>query len=283
MQSIQTVVVCGAGTMGSGIAQLCAQSGFQTTVYDVEDSMLEKSKAAIDKNLQSLIEKGKLLREAKDNALSLLKFTSKISDCVADLIIEAIVEKEAIKLSLFHQLEKINAVNCIFATNTSSLSVTSLAAGITRKEMLIGLHFFNPAPIMKLLEIVKTNFNSPEVIESAFAFSRKIGKTAVLCKDAPGFIVNHVARPYYIEALNLFENKTADVQTIDELMESSGFKMGPFKLMDLIGNDINYAVSCSVYEAMDKPARLRPSPIQKEKVDRGELGRKSKKGYYDYS
>jgi len=283
MQSIQTVVVCGAGTMGSGIAQLCAQSGFQTTVYDVEDSMLEKSKAAIDKNLQSLIEKGKLLREAKDNALSLLKFTTRISECVADLIIEAIVEKESIKLSLFHQLEKINADNCIFATNTSSLSVTSLAAGITRKEMLIGLHFFNPAPIMKLLEIVKTNFNSPEVIESAFAFSRKIGKTAVLCKDAPGFIVNHVARPYYIEALNLFENKTADVQTIDELMESSGFKMGPFKLMDLIGNDINYAVSCSVYEAMDKPARLRPSPIQKEKVDRGELGRKSKKGYYDYS
>ena len=283
MYSIQSAVVCGAGTMGSGIAQLCAQSGFKTTVYDVEDSMLEKSKATIDKNLQSLVEKGKLLREAKDNALSLLKFTTRISECVADLIIEAIVEKESIKLSLFHQLEKINADNCIFATNTSSLSVTSLAAGMKRKEMLIGLHFFNPAPLMKLLEIVKTNFNSREVIDSAFTFSKKIGKTAVLCKDAPGFIVNHVARPYYIEALNLLENKIADIPTIDELMEASGFKMGPFRLMDLIGNDINYAVSCSVYEAMGKPARLKPSSIQKEKVDRGELGRKSKKGYYDYS
>jgi len=275
-------VVCGAGTMGSGIAQLCAQSGFKTTVYDVEDFMLEKSKVTIDKNLESLIERGKLLREAKDNTLSLLKFTSKISDCIADLIIEAIVEKEAIKLSLFHQLETLNADNCIFATNTSSLSVTGLAAGVKRKEMLIGLHFFNPAPLMKLLEIVKTNFSLPEVIDSAFAFSRKIGKTAVLCKDAPGFIVNHVARPYYIEALNLLENKIADIPTIDELMEASGFKMGPFRLMDLIGNDINYAVSCSVYDAMDKPARLKPSPIQKEKVEKGELGRKSRKGYYNY-
>ncbi len=282
MQPIQSVVVCGAGTMGSGIAQLCGQSGFSTTLYDVDDSMLQKSKTAIDKNLQSLVEKGKLERDAKDFALASLKFTSKISDCIGDLIIEAIVEKEAIKLSLFHQLEKLNAGNCIFATNTSSLSVTSIASGMNRKEMLIGLHFFNPAPLMKLLEIVKTRFNSQEIIDAAFSFAKKVGKTAVLCKDAPGFIVNHVARPYYIEALNLLEKNIGSIETIDELMEASGFKMGPFRLMDLIGNDINYAVSCSVYDAMGKPARLKPSPIQKEKVEKGELGRKSRKGYYNY-
>jgi 3-hydroxybutyryl-CoA dehydrogenase len=283
MQSIQSVAVCGAGTMGSGIGQLCAQSGFRTTIYDLDHSMLLRSKSAIEKNLQSLEEKGKLEPGSKDKTLELLQFTDKISECKADLIIEAIIEKEAAKFSLLHQLEKINSARCIFATNTSSLSVTSIASGMKRKEMLIGLHFFNPAPLMKLLEIVKTKFNSQELIDAAFAFAKKLGKTAVLCKDAPGFIVNHVARPYYIEALNLVEKNVADIETIDALMEATGFKMGPFRLMDLIGNDINYAVSCSVYDAMGKPARLMPSPIQKEKVEKGELGRKSKKGYYTYS
>ena len=268
--------------MGSGIAQLCAQSGFKTILYDVEDLMLAKSRTGIERNLESLVEKGRIKNNEKDHALKLLTFTSNISGCVADLIIEAIVEKESVKLSLFSQLEKLNPRHCIFATNTSSLSVTGIASGMARKEMLIGLHFFNPAPLMKLVEVVKTNFNADQTIEAAVTFSKKLGKTPVICKDAPGFIVNHVARPYYIEALNLLEKNVGDVTSIDELMEASGFKMGPFRLMDLIGNDVNYAVSCSVYDAMGKPARLTPSSIQKEKVEKGELGRKSKKGYYDY-
>ena len=283
MQPIRTVAVCGAGTMGSGIAQLCAQSGFQTTLYDVADTMLQKSRTEIERNLEVLANKGRIRKDQKDRTLELLTFTSNISECVADLIIEAIVEKEAVKLSLFNQLEKINQDHCILATNTSSLSVTTIAEGLKRKEMLIGLHFFNPAPIMKLVEVVKTKFNTDQIVETAVSFAKKLGKAPVVCKDAPGFIVNHVARPYYIEALNLLEKKIADIETIDQLMEASGFKMGPFRLMDLIGNDINYAVSCSVYDAMGKPARLKPSTIQKEKVEKGELGRKSKMGYYSYS
>ena len=282
MHSIQSICVCGAGTMGSGIAQLCAQAGFSTMLYDVNDSMLQKSEESIEKNLQSLVEKGKLHPQQKEKAIRSLKFSSKIDDCVADLIIEAIIEKEEIKLSLFHQLEKLNPDNSIFASNTSSLSVTEIASGMKRKEQLIGLHFFNPAPLMRLVEVVKTKYNSREIVDSAVSFAKRLGKTPVICKDAPGFIVNHVARPYYIEALNLIEHNISDIETIDELMEASGFKMGPFKLMDLIGNDINYAVSCSVYEALGKPERLKPSPLQKEKVERGELGRKSKKGYYNY-
>ena len=268
--------------MGSGIAQLCAQSAFKTLLYDLDNKVLENARASIAKNLQLLVDKGKLQNDEKDRALQLLSFTSNIEQCVADLVIEAIIEKETIKASLFDQLEKINTRACIFATNTSSLSVTSIASRIKRQDMLIGLHFFNPAPLMKLVEVVKTNFNGEEIIQTAIAFSKKLGKTPVLCKDAPGFIVNHVARPYYIEALNLLEKNIGDIETIDSLMEASGFKMGPFRLMDLIGNDINYAVSCSVYNAMGKPSRLTPSRIQKEKVEKGELGRKSRKGYYTY-
>ncbi|HYJ38848.1 MAG TPA: 3-hydroxyacyl-CoA dehydrogenase NAD-binding domain-containing protein [Chitinophagaceae bacterium] len=282
MQSIQSICVCGAGTMGSGIAQLCAQSGFPTILYDLDPSILQKAKAGIEKNWQLGIEKGKLSEAEKERADSLLKFTGNISDCVADLIIEAIIEIEEIKVSLFHQLENLNGNNCILATNTSSLSVTAIAERTKHKEHVIGLHFFNPAPLMRLVEIVKTKYNSQTIIDATILFAKQLGKTVVVCRDAPGFIVNHVARPYYIEALNLVESGFSDFETIDELMESSGFKMGPFKLMDLIGNDVNYAVSCSVYEAMGKPERLKPSPIQKEKVEKGELGRKTKKGYYSY-
>ena len=276
------ITICGAGTMGSGIAQIVAQSGFQTKLFDLDQAIIERAKTSISKNLQSLSDKKKISPEQKEEAESRIIFTSNINDCKADLIIEAIVEKIEAKLSLFNQLANLNSPETILATNTSSLSVKEIAEKTPNPGRVIGLHFFNPAPLMKLVEVVNTPFTTKETTGAVIAFSKKLGKTPVLCKDAPGFIVNHVARPYYIEALRLVEEGHSDFETIDQLLESAGFKMGPFKLMDLIGNDINYAVSCSVYEAMDQPYRLQPSKIQEEKVKKGELGRKSGKGYYKY-
>jgi 3-hydroxybutyryl-CoA dehydrogenase len=252
--------------MGGGIAQVFAQNGFNTILFDLNDDILSKAKEKIEKRVEN----------------APILYTSKIEDCVADLVIEAIVEKETIKAELFNQLADINKEETIFATNTSSLSVTAIARKMSRPAQLIGMHFFNPAPVMKLVEIVKTDYVSDETVRIMTELTRSIGKTPVLCKDAPGFIVNHVARPYYLEALYLVQKGFTGIETIDSLMENSGFKMGPFKLMDLIGNDINYSVSRIVYDALGKPARLQPSSIQKEKVETGMLGRKTGKGYYEY-
>jgi len=280
---IHTICICGAGTMGSGIAQVAAQAGFHTLLYDVNKEMLAKGKAAIEKSLATLESKNKISTTEKETALSYLRFVSDTNDCIADIIIEAIVEKVEIKVGLLNQLAEVNHSETIFATNTSSLSVTKIAAGVMHPQRVVGMHFFNPAPLMKLVEVVKAEQTNDEVVKAVYELAIQLGKTPVRCKDAPGFIVNHVARPYYLEALKLLELGLADIETIDELMEVSGFKMGPFKLMDLIGNDINYAVSCSVYEQLGKPDRLEPSPIQKEKVTNGELGKKSGKGYYHYN
>jgi 3-hydroxybutyryl-CoA dehydrogenase len=198
------------------------------------------------------------------------------------VIIEAIIEKPEAKIALFNQLAEINHSETVFASNTSSLSITQIAKGVKNSERVIGMHFFNPATIMKLVEIVNTEFTNEQTTELIIELAKQMNKTPVLCKDSPGFIVNRVARPFYIESLRLAEENIADLSTIDSLMEATGFKMGPFKLMDLIGNDINYAVSCSVYEQMNKPERLRPSELQKEKVEKGQLGKKTGKGYYEY-
>ena len=280
---IHTICICGAGTMGSGIAQVAAQAGFHTLLYDVNKEMLAKGRAAIEKSLSILESKNKISSTEKETALNHLRFVSDTNDCIADIIIEAIVEKVEIKVGLLNQLAEVNHSETIFATNTSSLSVTKIAAGVMHPQRVVGMHFFNPAPLMKLVEVVKAEQTNEEVIKVVYELALQLGKTPVRCKDAPGFIVNHVARPYYLEALKLLELGLADIETIDELMEASGFKMGPFKLMDLIGNDINYAVSCSVYEQLGKPERLLPSPIQKEKVANGELGKKCGKGYYQYN
>jgi 3-hydroxybutyryl-CoA dehydrogenase len=278
----QTICVCGAGTMGSGIAQVSAQSGFQTILYDLDSVVLEKAATNIEKSLHSLVEKGKLASAEKNIIQQRLQFTSLLQDCIADIFIEAIAEKPGLKIELFNQLAAINDSNCIFATNTSSLSVNDIAFQIKNPERVIGMHFFNPAPVMKLVEVVNTNYTNEKTTRIIIDLARQFGKTAVGCKDSPGFIVNRVARPYYIEALRLAEEKLSNFAQTDLLLEASGFKMGPFKLMDLIGNDINYAVSCSVYEQLKRPERLKPSAIQKEKVEKGELGRKSGKGYYPY-
>jgi 3-hydroxybutyryl-CoA dehydrogenase len=280
---INTVCICGAGTMGSGIAQLIASQGFRTIVYDVDAGMIIKSEVSISQQLCRLADKKKISSEQKDNTLAHLQFTTDINDCIADLIIEAIVENPAPKIALLNQLAEINHSETIFTTNTSSLSVTSIAAAVQHPERVAGLHFFNPAPLMKLVELITTDLTATSVVTSLTMFIKAIGKTGVLCKDSPGFIVNRVARPFYLESLYLAEQHKISISDIDKLMKSAGFRMGPFELMDLIGNDINYAVSSSVYNAMNCPARLEPSALQKQKVEANELGIKSGKGYYDYS
>lgn len=279
---VQTLCICGAGTMGSGIAQAAAQHGIYTLLYDLQLPALEKAEAAITKSLQQLVDKKKITEQEKNATLSRLRFVNKINDCLADVVIEAVIEKPEIKVGLFNQLAEVNHSEVVFATNTSSLSVTAIAEKVMRPERVIGMHFFNPATIMKLVEVVNTPLTDEQTTQTIVGLAKQMGKTPVLCKDAPGFIVNHVARPYYLEALKLAESGISDFDTIDSLLESSGFKMGPFRLMDLIGNDINYAVSCEVYEALGQPERLKPSYIQKEKVAAGQLGRKTGKGYYEY-
>jgi 3-hydroxybutyryl-CoA dehydrogenase len=279
---INTICVCGAGTMGSGIAQTAAQSGFYTILYELNETVLEKAKVSIEKSLHSLMEKQKISAIEKEQALQRIQFTSDLQSCLADLFIEAIIEKPEAKIALFNQLAELNHSECIFASNTSSLSVSAIAGKIKNPERVIGMHFFNPAPLMKLVEVVNTNYTNKETIKTVIELAKQMGKTPVVCKDSPGFIVNRVARPYYIESLRLVEEGSVDFLQIDALLEATGFKMGPFKLMDLIGNDINYAVSCSVYEQLDNPERLKPSYIQEQKVQEGKLGKKSGEGYYQY-
>lgn len=277
---MKTICVCGAGTMGAGIAQVSAAAGYRTILFDVSEAAVQNAADKMQKDLATLVEKGKLPEERKTAILANLQFSSQIETCKADLIIEAIVEKHEVKVSLFNQLAAINADQTIFASNTSSLSISALAAEIKNPERFAGLHFFNPAPLMKLVEVVRGKSTSDQVIQQLVELAKAFGKVPVICKDSPGFIVNRVARPFYIESLRLVEEGKASYEVIDQLLESKGFKMGPFKLMDLIGNDINYAVSCSVYEQLNKPERLMPSYLQKEKVEKGELGKKTGKGYY---
>lgn len=281
--SINTLCVCGAGTMGSGIAQAAIQSGIYTVLYEPNTAVLEKAKTSIEKSLLLLVEKGKITPEAKSKALMQIQFTDDVQGLLADVFIEAIIEKPEIKIGLFNQLAEMNHGESIFATNTSSLSVTKIAEAIINPARVIGMHFFNPATIMKLVEIVNTEYTSAETTHTIIELAKNMGKTPVLCKDAPGFIVNRVARPYYLESLRLIEENISSFEQTDRLMEAIGFKMGPFKLMDLIGNDINYAVSCSLFDQLENPERLKPSPIQKSLVENGDLGKKSGKGYYNYN
>lgn len=280
--TINTICVCGAGTMGSSIAQAAAQAGFFTLLYELNTTVLDKAKAGIEKNLQILIEKGKITEEEKGKITGRIQFTDDIQTCLADVFIEAIIEKMEAKVALFNQLAEINHSECVFASNTSSLSITKLAEQVQRPERVIGMHFFNPATIMKLVEVVNTPLTNEATTNTVVELTKAMGKVPVLCKDAPGFIVNRVARPFYIESLRLAEENVG-IEQIDRLMEASGFKLGPFRLMDLIGNDVNYAVSCSVYEQLKNPERLRPSHIQEQKVKEGKLGKKTGEGYYQYS
>jgi 3-hydroxybutyryl-CoA dehydrogenase len=266
--------------MGSGIAQVAAAAGFRTLLFDVSEEAVQKASGKLNNDLSKLEEKGKINSAEKKDIISRITFLSDAGECRADLVIEAIVEKLEIKVALFQQMATINSAQTIFASNTSSLSIAAIARELPHPERVAGLHFFNPAPLMKLVEVVKAEQTAESVIDQLVAFTKALGKVPVVCKDSPGFIVNRVARPYYIEALRLAEEGKVSFEEIDSLLEGIGFRMGPFRLMDLIGNDVNYAVSCSVYEQLGQPERLKPSYIQKEKVEKGELGKKTGKGYY---
>jgi len=280
---IQTICVIGAGTMGSGIAQTTAQNGFTTLLFDINPTILAQAKISIQKNLQYLTGKQKITEADKTAIYERIQFTSDIKNCIADIIIEAIVEKIEIKVTVFNQLAAINNPKVIFATNTSSLSVSEIQEKVVHPQRVIGMHFFNPAPLMKLVEVVKGKQTDNTVAKEVYELCKAINKTPVLCKDAPGFIVNRVARHYYLEAMKLVENNYATIEDVDIIMEGSGFKMGPFKLMDLIGMDINLAVSQSVYNAFSQQERFKPSPLQINKVEKGELGKKTGKGFYNYN
>jgi 3-hydroxybutyryl-CoA dehydrogenase len=278
-----TICVCGAGTMGSGIAQVAAQSGFNAILFDINDSALDNAKLILKRNLDYLLKKGKISAAEKSTFFERLAFVTDFKECTGEIIIEAIAENEGAKISLFNELSKFNNEEVIFATNTSSLSVSALQEKISFPERVVGMHFFNPAYIMKLVEVVKGRQTSNDVVTAVYEICRDMGKVPVICKDAPGFIVNRIARHYYLESLKIMEEGIARFEEIDAILESSGFKMGPFKLMDLIGIDINLAVSQSLYEAFNKEERFKPSPVQIEKVKNGLLGKKTGKGFYDYT
>ena len=280
---ISTICVIGAGTMGSGIAQTAAQNGFYTLLFDINKEVLEKAKVSLQKNLQYLVDKQKITAAEKETIYSRIQFITDTNDCLADIIIEAIVEKTEAKVSIFNQLAEVNHAEVIFASNTSSLSISAIQEKIVHPQRVVGMHFFNPAQVMKLVEVIKGNQTTDAVAQIIYDLCIQLNKTPVLCKDAPGFIVNRVARHYYLEAMKLVEDGIATIENVDAIMEASGFKMGPFKLMDLIGVDINLAVSQSMYDAFNKEERFKPSPIQIDKVAKGELGKKTGKGFYNYS
>jgi 3-hydroxybutyryl-CoA dehydrogenase len=278
----KTICVCGAGTMGTGIAQTAAQHGFKVKVYDLNKEMLVRSKTVIEYNLQSLLEKQKITITQQQSISGNIQWFNDQEQCKAEIIIEAIVEDLQAKNKLFQQMAVVSGSNAVYASNTSSLPITAIAAAHPFPSRVAGLHFFNPPTLMKLVEIVECNETDSDTTNILVQFVKDLQKTGVICKDAPGFIVNRVARPYYIEALRLAE-EGVPFSVIDALLMAAGFKMGPFRLMDLIGNDVNYAVSCGVYEQLGEPERLKPSYIQQQKVDQGKLGRKSGAGYYTYN
>ena len=279
---IQKAGVAGSGAMGCGIAQVFAQAGLQVVLFDVNANQLEKAKTEITKDLDFAVSKQKISLSDRDTALTKISYSADINSLKADLIVEAIVEQLEPKQQLFKQLAAFNSNETIFATNTSSIPVTRIAKDVPNPGRVVGMHFFNPAHLMKLVEVITGAETLPEVAEAIKNLATQIGKTPVMCKDSPGFIVNRVARHYYVESLRLLEENISTPETIDALMESAGFKMGPFKLMDFVGNDINLAVTTSVFNSFHQDSKFRPSRIQQQKVDAGHLGRKTGKGFYGY-
>jgi len=277
--------VIGSGTMGSGIAQLAATAKHEVKLFDANQNALQNSKQKLAKLMNRLVEKGKYAEEeasAIQKRISYVGSLNDFSDC--GIVIEAIIEDLGIKSKVFAELEGIVSGDCIIASNTSSLSITSLAASVSDSNRFIGIHFFNPAPLMKLVEVIPAIQTDEKMLEETKKLIASWGKVVVQAKDTPGFIVNKVARPFYGEALRIYEEGIADPATIDWAMKGiGGFRMGPFELMDFIGNDVNYAVTESVFKAFYYDSRYKPAFAQKRLAEAGYLGRKSGRGYYNYA
>ena len=282
---MKTIGVVGAGAMGSGIAQVAAQNGLPVIISDTSQEVLDKSKAKLAKVMARLVEKGKLSENDASAIQDRISYTTSISDFKdCGLVIEAIIERLDIKKVVFQELEKTVSNDCILATNTSSLSVAAIASSVTDASRVLGIHFFNPAPLMPLVEIIPAVQTSAETLSTSKNLIDGWKKVTVVAKDTPGFIVNRVARPFYGEALRIYEEGYGDFATIDWAMkEIGGFRMGPFQLMDFIGNDVNYAVTESVFAAFYYDPRYKPSFTQKRHSEAGWYGKKSGRGYYDYS
>lgn len=277
--------IIGSGTMGAGIAQVAAQAGNNVVVIDTNEAVLNKAKHSLENTLSKLTEKGKLSAEKAADIFSLISWELSINKLnESDLVIEAIVERLDIKQTLFTELENIVSEQCILASNTSSLSVTSIASACKLPQRVIGIHFFNPAPIMELVEIVPALQTSQDIADKATIIIDSWYKKTVRTKDTPGFIVNRIARPFYSEAIRLYEEGVASIETIDHAMKVyGGFRMGPFELMDLIGHDVNYAVTETVWSSFYFDPRYTPSFTQKRLVEARWFGRKSGRGFYDYA
>lgn len=275
--------VIGAGVMGRGIAQVSAMAGFNVVLFDINPVVLREAKDAVLKNLDKAISIGKLTEQGKNETLSNVHYTTKLADLVVDLVIEAIVEKIEIKSKVFADLAELNGENTIYASNTSSIPLTQLAANFKYPSQMVGIHYFNPAHIMKLVEVISAEQTADEVLKKAKEYVNRVGKKCIVAKDAPGFIVNRVARHFYVEGLKILEENVASHNVIDELVQSSGFKMGPFQLMDLIGVETNLSVTESMYELFNYDQKFRPNRIQQKKVQAGYYGRKTGKGFYTYN
>ena len=277
------ISVIGSGTMGAGIAQAAALAGFEVVLYDLTADLLAAALDRIHKSIDKGVARGKTKPDvAKSAKTNIYLTTSLVEAAHVDLVIEAVPEKMSLKREIFAALDEVAHEHTIFSSNTSSLSIDVLASATNRQDRFLGVHFFNPAHMMKLVEIIRGDFTSEETVTAVSTTVEKMGKTAVLCKDTPAFIVNRVARPFYGEALRLLGENAADVETIDTLMKSLGFRMGPFELIDLVGCDVNFAVTQSVYDAYFQEPKYRPHPIQRRMVESGRLGRKTGRGFYEY-
>ncbi len=276
------VGVVGAGTMGAGIAQVCLHAGHEVVLHDVDEAAIERGRQRIADGFDRLVQRGRLPAQAPERLLSFLRRAQTLEGLAAeaDIVIEAALEEMELKRTIFRALGSGARAGTLLATNTSALSVTEIGAASGLPDRTLGLHFFNPAPVMPLVEVVAGDATSPSTLDAGARLVEQLGKTAVICRDAPGFIVNRVNRPFTLEALRMLEAGEATVEQIDRAVAGAGYPMGPFALMDLVGIDVNLAVARALYEAFDEPARFRPSPIQQQLVEAGRLGRKTGEGFY---